>query len=573
MIRRYCCAALVLALLSACATRPPAYEAPRESIKAELAQAASTAPAAAASAPVEPKLMPSMRIDELPAARRQVEPQPRFDLVVNNAPAAQVLLSIVSGTPYSMILPPDFNGKITMNLRDVTVAEALAAIRQVYGYDFRVEGQRIVVQPQTLQTRVFQASHLDLQRKSVSDVRVISGSVSDGNPSNSSGNSTNSGTSTTQSSGGSSSSFVANRITSQTKSDFWNEVSTVLAMIIGEGEGRKVVVSPQTGVIVVRAMPQEIAQVETYLRAAKIALERQVILEAKIMEVQLNNQFQAGVNWAAFGHMRSDGSGRYSVGPVSPGTTLSTDSAAVANTISGIAGQTLANAATSANTLFGLVFQSNNFAAVISLLETQGKVHVLSSPRIAAMNNQAAVLKVGTDDFFVTNISSTTTTSTVSSTTPSVTLQPFFSGISLDVTPSIDENRNVTLHVHPSVSQVKEIQRQINLGTMGTLTLPLASSNVSETDSVVRGQDGQIIALGGLIREALSDDVDQVPVLGSVPLIGPLFRSTNKTVVKRELVILIRPTIVDAATSSEDVRGADGRMNRLLELDNLSFGR
>jgi type II secretory pathway component GspD/PulD (secretin) len=126
---------------------------------------------------------------------------------------------------------------------------------------------------------------------------------------------------------------------------------------------------------------------------------------------------------------------------------------------------------------FGLTFQSSNFAALLSFLEGQGDVQVLSSPRIATTNNQKAVLKVGTDDYFVTGVSTNTTTSAAGNVvTPNITLQPFFSGIALDVTPQIDDEGNIILHVHPSVSVVEEKTKNVNLGDMGTFTLPLASA-------------------------------------------------------------------------------------------------
>jgi MSHA biogenesis protein MshL len=172
-------------------------------------------------------------------------------------------------------------------------------------------------------------------------------------------------------------------------------------------------------------------------------------------------------------------------------------------------------------------------------------VHVLSSPRIATLNNQKAVLKVGTDEFFVTSISTSTTASgTATTTSPTVTVQPFFSGVALDVTPQIDDSGNITLHVHPSVSNVTTVDKPLNLGTLGSFSLPLASSAISETDSIVRGQDGRIVAIGGLMRQAASSDRSQVPGASEVPVLGAMFRNTSKSVQKRELVILIKPTIV-----------------------------
>jgi MSHA biogenesis protein MshL len=178
------------------------------------------------------------------------------------------------------------------------------------------------------------------------------------------------------------------------------------------------------------------------------------------------------------------------------------------------------------------------------------------------VNNQKAVLKVGTDEFFVTNVSSTTTTGTATTTTPNVTLQPFFSGVVLDVTPQIDDRGNIILHIHPSVSQVNTVNKAINLGSGGgSLNLPLASSNTSETDSIVRGQDGQIIAIGGLMQTSVSVDKSQVPGAGDVPVLGALFKSKNQTMQKRELVILLKPTIVQGqGTWNNDMLDTQRRM-------------
>ncbi|MGH8677876.1 MAG: type II secretion system protein GspD, partial [Burkholderiales bacterium] len=177
--------------------------------------------------------------------------------------------------------------------------------------------------------------------------------------------------------------------------------------------------------------------------------------------------------------------------------------------------------------------------------ETQGNLQVLSSPRIATLNNQKALLKVGTDDFFVTNVATTTTTTgTTSTQSPTITVQPFFSGVALDVTPQIDQNSYITLHIHPSVSSVTERTKNIDLGTAGQFRLPLASSNISESDTIVRVADGNIVAIGGLMKETQSRNRSQVPGLGNLPVVGNLFRSTGQQSVKTELVILIKPTVI-----------------------------
>jgi MSHA biogenesis protein MshL len=283
-----------------------------------------------------------------------------------------------------------------------------------------------------------------------------------------------------------------------------------------------------------------------------------VILEAKIVDVQLKNSFQSGVNWAAF---RNNPNSFTSGGVLSPGTSLAPTGSLTNGLVTAIPGATIAAASAATGSLFGLAFQTSNFAALLNFLESQGDVHVLSSPRIATLNNQKAVLKVGTDDFFVTNVSTTTVTGTATTSTPNVTLQPFFSGIALDVTPSINENGEIILHVHPSVSQVSTVNKTINLGTTGgSITMPLASSSVSETDSIVRARDGQIVAIGGLMRQAASNDNSGLPGLPK-----SVFGQTDQSSEKRELIILLKPTIVDNDKDwSDDITHSRDRFNSLM---------
>jgi MSHA biogenesis protein MshL len=224
---------------------------------------------------------------------------------------------------------------------------------------------------------------------------------------------------------------------------------------------------------------------------------------------------------------------------------------------------------------FGLTFQSSNFAALLSFLEGQGDVQVLSSPRIATTNNQKAVLKVGTDDYFVTGVSTNTTTSAAGNVvTPNITLQPFFSGIALDVTPQIDDEGNIILHVHPSVSVVEEKTKNVNLGDMGTFTLPLASSSINESDSIVRVQDGSIVAIGGLMSQVQNNNRTGLPGVSGIPGLGLLFGQKSVSNRKRELVILMRSTVIRgehswreaAAEAQERVQELDPRQQRHIEL-------
>jgi MSHA biogenesis protein MshL len=554
-----------------------------DQISQEMAALAKPATAAQPDAVANALLPPvSALASQLPSARAVMEE--RFNVAFNNVPAQQFFNSLVSGTRYNILVHPEVSGSITANLRDVTLAEALDAVRELYGYDYKIEGTRIYIRPLTIQTRMFQVNYLNTQRRGSSNLRVSSTSISDSGGNNNNNNNQQNNNSNNQNNqngqdnnnGSGSNSRVrdASNVQTTSESDFWKELKASLEALVGSRDGgRSIVISPQSGVIVVRAMPEELRAIDRYLRATQLSVERQVILEAKILEVELNKGFQTGINWAAFGTRNNS---KISAGTLQPGTSLSplarnsgrdTPPGEISSPgptgIDAVTGFGLSSAANAAGTLFGLAFQTSNFAALISFLESQGTVHVLSSPRITATNNQKAVLKIGTDEFFVTGVSTTTTTNAAGSGTvsPNVTLQPFFSGVVLDVTPQIDEHGNILMHVHPSVSQVSTVNKGVSLGSAGNLNLPLASSTTSEFDSMVRGQNGQVVAIGGLMRQATTNDRSGVPGMGNLPVIGTLFSNRQEVMQKRELVVLIKPTIVESDASwSEDLLNTERRI-------------
>ena len=547
-------------------------------IKEQVAGAVATTSPAAQSAAVENALLPpaSALAAQLPKARGVLDE--RFNVAFNNVPARQFFHSLVNGTRYNMLVHPDVQGNISANLKDVTLFEALDAVREMYGYDYKVDGTRIAIRPLTMQTRMFQVNYLTGNRKGTSNLRVSSTSVGNaGTSNNQSGQSSQqSPQNQTQQPGQPGSQVVldSSNLSTTSDSNFWAELKESLGAIIGgTGDGRKVVISPQSGVVVVRGMPDELRAVDLYLKATQLSVDRQVILEAKILEVELNDNFQTGINWASFASIKSGHTNRISTGFIQPGGTLAPlpfnggqpPNMTNGSGLTASSGFGLSSAATAAGSMFGLAFQTANFAAMISFLESQGSVHVLSSPRIATMNNQKAVLKIGTDEFYVTGVSTTTnTTASGATTSPNVTLQPFFSGVVLDVTPQIDADGNIILHVHPSVSQVSTISKEIDLGSAGSLKLPLAASSTSEMDSMVRSQDGRIVAIGGLMRQATTSDRSQVPGAGDLPVLGALFRNTGQVIQKRELVVLIKPTIVEGANSwNEDLLDSGKRIEAL----------
>lgn len=554
---------VLVSALGGCASPPPKaeYKATAQRINEELKTAAKI-PKQEQPDMVTAALLPPLKI-EMPVANSKAL-EPRFDLVVNNAPAAQVFMGIVSGTRYSMLMPPDLTGTISVNLKDVTVLEALDAIREVNGYEFRVDGSRIYIQPQTIQTRVFKVNYLVGSRVGATRINVSSGTASASGTTTGTATGTTTGvpavtgaTTGTTATGGSGGAGSTN-ISTSSSSDFWKELTASLNAIVGVKDGRSVIISPQSGVVVVRATPAELRNVAEFLSASQLSVERQVILEAKILEVDLSDDYQNGINWAAF---RTSSNSRVSAG-IPGDNTMGPTGTLTTSMLSALPGATLKGG----GGLFGLAFQTSNFAAVLSFLESQGGVHVLSSPRIATLNNQKAVLKVGSEDYYVTSVTSgtsITSTGTTTTTAPTPTIQPIFSGIVLDVTPQIDEKNNVILHIHPSVTRINETNKVINMGSAGTLTLPLATTNVSETDSIVRAHDGQIVAIGGLMKMSSSADLSQTPGLKDIPAID-IFRQTKRSTRKTELVILLKPTVVqDSSDWSKDILEVQKRVQAM----------
>jgi MSHA biogenesis protein MshL len=482
------------------------------------------------------------------AAAAPVAGEPRLDLLVNNAQAREVFLAIVADTRYSMLMHPDVSGSLSVTLRGVTVTEALEAIRDVYGYDFKIDGRRITVFSPTLQTRIFTVNYPNSRRQGSSDLRVASGG---GTPSTGSGASGTTNPTAGAPAAGAGQQIDNSRVSTTSTTNLWSELADAVRALVGGGPGRNVIVSPQAGIMAVRAMPEELRQVDKFLKAAQIAVERQVMLEAKIIEVELNDGYQSGVNWAA---LATAGSSALGAGVIGSGITTSNPLAQT-----GVAvrpGAVPTPSIQAGGGLFGLALSTSRFAAVLGFLETQGDVQTLSSPRIATVNNQKAVLKVGNDDYFVTNVSGGSTTpatagTTASTTLPTLTLTPFFSGIALDVTPQIDEGNNVMLHIHPSITTVTERTKQIDLGSIGNYRLPLASSAVNESDTMVRVQDGTIVAIGGLMQVESSRSASGVPGATGTSFLSSLLGNRANTARKKELVVLIKPTIIRSAQDWE----------------------
>jgi MSHA biogenesis protein MshL len=473
---------------------------------------------------------------EAPAVRTNAQ---RFDINVDDAAARSFFMGLVEGTPVNMLVDPKVSGRVTLQLKQVTIEEALAAVRDLYGYDYRRIRNGFMVLPATLQTRVFNLNFIDVSRIGMSNTRISSGQITQ-QESSASGGAAGSGQSS-----GDSIDVTGTAVVTRSGTDFWKAIEADLKIMIGVGEGseKSVVVNRQSGVIVARAMPTDLRDIGEYIARTESTVSRQVILEAKVIEVELNDAYQAGINWAA---VLTDGNKQYTVGQLTPpggfeGNPLVADGRPInvgpGNPVNDLLSNTLGGA-------FTVAANFSDFNAYIELLSLQGRTRVLSSPRVSTLHNQKALIKAGTDEFFITGVDTDVIVGETVYTTTEYELTPFFSGVALDVTPQISADNRVMLHIHPTISDVEDQQKTLSIRG-NTDVLPLALSQIRESDSIVKARSGQIIVIGGLMRETRQRNDYKTPLLGDIPGIGRLFRSERDQRRTTELVILLRPLVVE----------------------------
>ncbi|MBL0606868.1 pilus (MSHA type) biogenesis protein MshL [Aeromonas caviae] len=539
----FCLLPLALAVAGCTTYRHPEPVQAKDALKQAMSEQSPTAPLTS--------LPPSVQSELLQLNRPQQPmtiPEKRMRIAAHDVDAVEFFGSLFKGSRYSVAVHPGVAGVISVELKDVTLQEALATVGDMYGFDVQRKGNVFHVYPAGLRTETIPVNYLMMARRGLSRTSVSTGGVTandnnNGNNNNFDSGLNNSGNNNSQgntASGDNNTNSNGTRIETDSNNDYWTDLRDALQTLIGTGEGRAVITSPQAGLVTVRAYPKELKAVREFLDQSGEHLKRQVVLEARILEVSLNEGYEQGVDWSGLSASWDGGKGITGGGSLMDSPIASTPNQ-IFRALGGGAGFTISD---------------GNFNVAVSLLKTQGDVNTLSSPRVTATNNQKAVIKVGTDEYFVTNASTTTTTSGTSApiVTPNVELTPFFSGIALDVTPQIDEQGKVLLHIHPSVIDTEEQSKTISVGTADPLVLPLAKSSIRESDTVVQANNGDIIVIGGLMKTDRQEIVSKVPLLGDIPWVGEAFTNRRESNRKVELVILLKPTVVEKDTWQKELQ-------------------
>jgi MSHA biogenesis protein MshL len=454
---------------------------------------------------VDPVLSPSALTQDLLSLAAVPKSEQRIDVEASNRPAALFFADLGRSQKLNIVVDPLVVGNINLSIRNVTLAQVITALRDIYGFDFERTSYGYRVTPSQVSTRIYRLNYLNIERSGNTKTTI-------------GGDDTNTV----------STAFAAN--TGGSEENFWGSIKKSLLGFIASNDGNldanaeAVVINPQTGLLVITATTTEHADIAQFLGDAELILQKQVIIEAKIVEITLDQEYRSGINWSLLSNLTGGATDAF--GGEIGGDNIGT------------------------NGVFNLRLDVLNFTSILQLLDHQGDAQVLSSPRVSTVNNQKAIIKVGTDEFFATVTGVSADADGI--VTPTIALEQFFSGIALDVTPQIADDNSVTLHVRPTVTEVIASTKEISLGDV-TYSLPLAISNIRESDSIIRATSGQIIVIGGLLQRKQDIGATGLPWFRKVPGLRWFFSQDRQSQEKSELVILLKPTVYDQHTSLREV--------------------
>ncbi|SMP12486.1 MSHA biogenesis protein MshL [Desulfurobacterium pacificum] len=428
------------------------------------------------------------------------------NLTFNDIPLNKALLMLAKATGYNVIIPPDINGTVTLELKEDSLESCLNALLKPFGYSYKIDGNNIYVI--TKLTKVFHLNLPQINRTLTSSIQATIG-----------GESSNTGVNTSTSS-------ATMSISNNYSSEFWNNVKSALETLLKEDKTASYSIEPLTGTIVVSAKPKTMKRIENFIKTLNKETEKQVLIEAKIVEVKLDKKNQTGINWKylTFSNFLGSG-GEYSTITFNSGSPSSMPFQ------------------------LSVVKVNNTFSALLGLLSQFGKVNVLSSPRILAMNGQPAMIKVGRDYIVIYKTQTTSTTSTAGETASTLTTEEINTdtilteGVVLTIVPHIDDKGNVILNITPAISSLDTPIVSGFTNTTEDLLNKIYAVNIRQLNTVIKARSGQTIILGGLIAKSKSETKEGVPFFQDLPLIGNAFKSNTQTSSKTELVIMLTPYV------------------------------
>jgi len=487
-------------------------------------------PAPASVAPGKPgglseERLPGLIVTEIEGKR---EPERLYSFSLRDADIREVLMALSKQTSFNIVVDPNVQGRVTVDLKNVSMAEALDTLTELLDLNHRIKQNIIRVFKPAPETRIFSLQYVNLKRTGSSSTTASIGTGGGSVTGTTTGTTGTTGTTTTGTSGAGTTGTTT--VTTSTETDLWTSIEAGLKKLLSPTG--TMVVDKQSGNILATDLPKTLDRVASFLESVEGSVQRQVLIEARIVEVSLTAEYRFGLNWGAIvqaAAMRG--------------------ASTIAPTAGAIIGQRLSPTVGD----FQIGVTSTDFSALLDVISKQGELNVISSPKLATLNNQTAVIRAGTDEvFFETRVQEFRPTTGLGGqveTTRTVTPRTVTIGVVLGITPQIAPDGNVVLHIRPTVTE-KRGEAKSPVGD----TFPIL--DVREADMIVRAREGQVVVIGGLMQEKRSDSDGKVPILGDLPGIGRLFRSTTQEARKTELVVLLSATVmvgkkVDEITSRE----------------------
>lgn len=454
--------------------------------------------------------LPGLIVTEIEGKR---EPERLYSFSLRDADIREVLMAISKQTTFNIVVDPKVKGTVTVDLKNVTLTEALDTLTDLLELTYAIKQNIIRVFEPVPETRVFSFQYVNVKRTGSSSTSAQIGATGGG---------VTGATGTTAGTSGAAGGTTT--VSTSTEWDIWRDVEAGVGKILSP-KG-KVIVDKQGGNIFVTDFPKVLDRVASFLESVEGSVQRQVLIEARIVEVTLTGEYRFGLDWGAIAQAAA----------LRGASTISANRILAQRLSPGAGG-------------FQIGVVNADFSALLDTISSQGELNVLSSPKLATLNNQTAVIRAGTDEVFFETRVSETPSLTGTQTTRTVTPRTVTIGVVLGVTPQIASDGSVVLHIHPTVTE-KRGEAKSPVGD----TFPVL--DVREADMVVRAREGQIVVIGGLMQEKRSDSASKVPILGDLPGIGRLFRSTTQEARKTELVVLLSPTVmvgkkVDEITARE----------------------
>ncbi len=509
---------LCLALLTACGASLPTQAPEGRHLQASPVLPGSGIPDPVQSAPVLPQ----------PGLQQQPE---LYSVVVQDVPVRELLFAMARDAGVNIDVHPGISGTVSLNAIDQTLPQILQRIaRQVDMRWTLDENNGLMVEPDSAYLRSYRVDYVNVARAASTQMQVSSSIVSVGDGGSPGGSGSNNSVST---------------MSQSSSNDFWPMLTSNLRAILGEGGAEEggaeegtlsaIVANPASGIVTVRANEREHGEIQSFLDLIHSRSLSQVLIEATVVEVTLNDRYQAGVDWATF----------------------SRDNGQI-NFIQSLTGLNLSETPTSMLSI-DKRDGPDAIAVTMKLLSQFGDLKVLSSPKIMALNNQAAMLRVVDNKvYFQIEVEPGIPATPTTAATPPVytsTVHTVPVGFVMNVTPQIGDNDQVTLNVRPTISR---IVRYVNdpspaLAEAG-VSNPVPEIQIREIESILKVFSGEIAVLGGLMQDSLETGTSGVPGLSRLPGIRNLFSYRDDTAVKTELIVFIRPVVVRQASLDGDLR-------------------